>query len=183
MTEQSRARNRIGRVIVFAAIGVAGLFLCVSGAEAKWYTRSCQAKYTVIAKSASTGAKLSAASYTFSGQGRVGWFYPNQARERARAAIINCVDQHWAHRTSSSRPAACTEASNIYSYPFTNLMDGFMGGVCQAISGDPLLDVEVRLSITGDTGCTSPPPGTLGDLPPNRNFRARCSDYEVTPFH
>ncbi len=172
--------GNIDRVLACAAASVAMISLGLNGAEARDYTRSCTATIGINAQSP-TGERLRGASYRFSGQGTVGYFAPNTARERARRNIDECIDAAWAHRYGTSRPSACTESNQVYSYPFYGLHFGVQQAVCLTNRGREQIFVDVNVQFSGDTGCT------LRTNSWNRvvtqGYTINCPDYDEGPRH
>jgi nicotinamide mononucleotide (NMN) deamidase PncC len=84
-------------------------------AAAQDVTRSCTAQYSVSVTSINGAAGQTYPS--FSGQGTVGYFNPNEARRRARHNLDECVQAAWDNRDMVSRPTQCTETNQIFSYP------------------------------------------------------------------
>lgn len=115
-------------------------------------TRSCSATITIGATSLS-GMRLHGASYSFTGQGHVGYFAPNTARERARANIEECIGDAWLQRHHTSRPASCSESNRIYGYPFHSLQVGLQQAVCTPNPGYDQILVDVTVLYSGDRGC------------------------------
>jgi hypothetical protein len=150
---------------------LAGLVLAsglwTSGAAAKDYTRSCTAKY-IVSPHSFRGESL---ERTFQGKGTVGSYMPNTARERARRNLDECITAHWNNRYSGARPRECTEANQIYNYPFNSLHTEIALGICQANRGHGEIGVDINVLYSGDTGCL---------LDRNLWKREIIRDYRVT---
>ena len=135
------------------ALATVGIVACgINTAEARDYTRSCSATISIGATTTS-GQRLRGGSHDFSGQGTVGYFAPNKARERARRNIDECIDAAWAGRHRTSRPQACTESNQVYSYPFTSLQFGLQQALCNANPGHGSILVNLTVQYGGDRGC------------------------------
>jgi hypothetical protein len=172
--------KRFDRFFALAAAGCAALALTANTVEAKTYTRSCQATYNVVARTP-TGGSLTGGNFTFTGKGKVGYYAPNKARERALGNIKECVNAAWSRRLITSVPSACTDSNLIYSYPFTSLHFGLMQTVCLANPGHDRIMVDLVVTYSGDTGC----------VPAHNNWREvitqsytiNCPDYQAGPSH
>ncbi len=77
--------------------------------------------------------------------------YANRARERSRAAIYACMRDHWAQRMTSSRPASCQQ---VGGYGYIGFSQEMTAEICAANPGRQSFLVNVRIAVTGDTGCT-----------------------------
>lgn len=124
-------------------------FAAVPEAVARDYTRSCTAQYNISPTSfRGTGIQRS-----FTGRGTVGSYMPNTARERARRNIDECLDAHWANRNLGTRPRACTEANQVYNYPFRSLHAEIALAMCNANPGHTSMRIGINVLYDGDKGC------------------------------
>jgi hypothetical protein len=149
-------------------------------AEARDYTRSCSASFAIGAATPA-GGRLAGATYRFSGQGTVGYYAPNTARERALANINECLDAAWAHRLGTSQPNACRESNEVYSYPFTGLHFSVTQAVCLANRGHDQILVDLSVTYSGDTGCVPAHNNWMRLI--TRAYTINCPDYDAGPLH
>jgi len=111
--------------------------------NAKDYVRACQAEYSVKVKTLK-GGYLGTRVFKFSGKGKVGWYAPNKARERARANIEQCVTKAWEKRHLASKPSECSESNRIYNYPFSGgLHPEITYAVCSSYPGHQSLSIDL----------------------------------------
>ena len=153
-------------LLTVAALAVAGVTSAVSPAAAEY--RSCHATYVIRP---SDGHGEIAASSRFSGRApvlvgppltNVGAIQLNDARERARRLIEECVASHWAFPASATAPAVCVDndgpgLAGMHNYPFANLVDGVTDLICAANPGQGRIVVDIFVSVDGNTGCIPPP--------------------------
>lgn len=78
-------------------------------------TRSCTTQYSVSVKSIDGADGITYPA--FSGQGTTTIFAPNTARSRARENLDECT---WCWYRQDDEAVYCSEANQIYSYPFTD---------------------------------------------------------------
>ncbi len=162
--------HRLDRGTLFSFLLLSLIVLAGFGAEgvyAKDYTRSCTAKIG-ISPSSFRGTSV---ERTFQGRGTVGSYMPNTARERARRNIDECITAHWNNRYSGSRPTECTEANQVYNYPFNSLHTEIAHNICLANRGHGTIDVSINVLYSGDKGCL---------LDRNLWMREVARDYRVT---
>lgn len=139
-------------LILILIFGIAFLGL----AAAKDYTRSCGCQYSVGVSTAN-GNSVDGPSFSypsFSGQGTVGYYNPNEARRRARHNLDECIQAAWEHRDMTSMPTECTEANQIFSYPFNNgLIPRIRNDVCSSNLDYNWFTMGLSAVFSGDTGC------------------------------
>jgi hypothetical protein len=123
---------------------------------AKDYTRSCDCQYSVGVGTAN-GDTVDGPSYTyplFSGQGTVGYYNPNEARRRARHNLDECIQAAWDHRDGVSRPTECTDANQIFNYPFPmGLIPKIRDDVCNSNPDYDWFTMGLAAGFYGNTGC------------------------------
>jgi hypothetical protein len=150
VTAKRFGRKLYSAVSVFMLTGIALVpGFGVGDAHAKDYTRSCTAKY-IISPHSFRGESL---ERTFQGKGTVGWYAPNTARERARRNLDECITAHWNNRYSGARPRECTDANQVYNYPFNSLHAEIAHGICLANRGHSEIGVDISVLYSGDKGC------------------------------
>jgi hypothetical protein len=141
-------------------------------------TRSCTATYSV-----SIGSISGATNPTyppFTGRGTVGYFNPNEARERARHNLDECITAHWENRNMTGRPSQCTESNQIYNYPFTNgLIPKIVIDVCSRYKAYESFTLGLSVGFQGDTGCLLD--RNVWSRSVVSNYRVNCPDYEYEP--
>lgn len=123
---------------------------------AKDYTRSCDCQMSASVDTIN-GNAVDGPSYSypsFSGQGTIGYYNPNEARRRARHNIDECIQAAWDHRDGVSRPTECTEANQIFNYPFImGLIPKIRNDVCSSNPEADWFTLGLTASFDGDTGC------------------------------
>jgi hypothetical protein len=68
--------------------------------------------------------------------------------------IDECIQAAWDHRDGVSRPTECTEANQIFNYPFImGLIPKIRNDVCSSNPEADWLTVGLTASFGGDTGC------------------------------
>ncbi len=172
-------RRNLNRVLSYLVAGIAAVTFAAE-AQAKSYTRTCNASFLVSATTP-TGARLTGATYRFTGQGTVGYYAPNTARERALTNINECIDAAWANRLGTSRPSACTPSNQVNSYPFYGLHVGVMQAVCLANPGHDQILVDLSVTYSGDTGCVPPHNNWMRVV--TRAYTINCPDYDAGVLH
>lgn len=168
------------KLVAMAAAGSIAFSLAATSADAKDYTRTCNASFAIGATTP-TGGRLTGASYRFTGQGTVGYYAPNTARERALGNINECLDAAWANRLGTSRPNACTPSNQVHGYPFYGLHVGVMQAVCLANRGHDQILVDLSVTYSGDTGCVPAHNNWLRVI--TRAYTINCPDYSAGPSH
>lgn len=137
-------------------------------AQAKDYTRSCSANYSV-----SPVGGGESWNFTFTGKGTVGYYNPNEARRRARHNIDECIDAHWDNINATGRPSACTESNQIYSYPVNSLAVDIQRNICRLNPGRPRIPVSINVTYNGQSGCTLRNNSWLRHVA--QNYNVNCS--------
>jgi hypothetical protein len=145
--------------IVIILILIWGLNFLVS-VTAKDYTRSCDCSLSWGVETANGHRVDSDAdptlygTYSFSGQGTVSWYHPSEARRRARHNIDECIQAAWGNRNGVYSPSECTEANQIFRYPFrSGLITYITNRVCSAHPDYDWFTVGLAATFDGDRGC------------------------------
>lgn len=147
-------------------------------ADAKTYTRSCTAKYSV---SVTSPRGISGQTYpSFTGKGTIGYFRPNEARRRARRNLDECIQAHWDRRDMTGRPTQCTESNQIYSYPLTSgFIPTIRNDICSRNKSHEAITVNINALFDGQKGCFLD--RNLWKTNVVNNFRIQCPDYPHEP--
>lgn len=153
-------------------LSITALLVALAQPANAFYTRGCNAEY-VITTSSFDGNTV---RRSFRGEG-VHPYGPNGARRHAHRIIRQCVNDHWRERESSSGSILCDEDSRVFGYPFNNLMAEVTEAVCEANPNRPLIDVNLRVLYTGDTGCTGE--NNMWNQEVARDVRLECGAQRV----
>lgn len=123
---------------------------------AKDYTRSCDCQLNLGVDTVNGHSVVNGPSktYAFSGQGTVGYYNPNEARRRARHNLDECIQSAWDNRNGVWVPSECTEANQIYDYPFTNgLIPQITNEICNEHLDYNWFTMALSATFSGNTGC------------------------------
>ncbi|THB79847.1 MAG: hypothetical protein D6B25_00215 [Desulfobulbaceae bacterium] len=156
------------KLILLVSLTLLMVFVAASIASAKTYTRSCGAKYTVSPSS----FRGTSWSFSFTGKGKIGYYNPNKARERARRNIDECIDTHWARRTATGRPAECSQSNLIYNYPVGSMIVDLSTNICRLNPGHDTIRVNIGVLYSGKAGCTLSNNSWQRNVV--RNFQVHC---------
>jgi len=147
-------------------------------AAAQDVTRSCTAQYSVSVTSINGAAGQTYPS--FSGQGTVGYFNPNEARRRARHNLDECVQAAWDNRYQVSKPTQCTETNQIFSYPFNMGLIPKIGiDLCSRYKAYDSLTIALSVVFSGDEGCLLD--RNLWNTKLATDYLINCPNYEHEP--
>ncbi len=141
-------------------------------------TRSCTASYSVSVTSISGASGQTYPS--FSGQGTVGYFNPNEARRRARHNLDECVQAAWDNRDRLSKPSECSESNQIYNYPFEmGIIPKIRIDLCSRYKAYDSLTIALSVIFSGDEGCLLD--RNLWNTRLATNYVINCPNYEHEP--
>jgi len=121
---------------------------------AKDYIRQCKANLYFSASTLDRQKNMTHAYPSFIGKGKVGYWAPNKARERARQNIDECLDAAWESKYVLNKPSLCTEANQIYNYPIqSGMIPDITLKACSKIPGHERLTVNLEVTYDGQQGC------------------------------
>jgi hypothetical protein len=143
-----KAKRHIAGIL--SALALLALAVTVPEARADT-TRSCTATIHISPAGGGNGV-----SHTFTGRGTTNTFRPNTARERALNNIDECLNAHWAN-PHGLRPAACTQANQVFNYPYRRLHQEVALEACNANPARERIFLNVTVTYQGDTGCIRHP--------------------------
>jgi hypothetical protein len=148
-----------------------GLLILISliifpGLAAADTTRSCTAQYVVSVKSIDDGITYP----SFSGKGTMDYYAPNSARRKAYSNLCECTD---AFDDRDMEISYCSEANQIYSYPFANgLIPQIANDLCSRYPNQSSFMIDLHVLLHGDEGCV--PGRNEWDQIVARNYRIDC---------
>lgn len=126
--------------------------LSVSEAEARTYTRSCNAAYRVVnADRAQDPVNV----WIFTARYSMDQYRPNTIRVVAHDRAMACLRAGWDNLHDDEAPSQCAEASGVYSYPDGILAYAIGREACAAWGLAPGMSVRVWVyaNIWGNRGC------------------------------
>ena len=145
-----RFKMMVGPMSAVLVLFVLFCAMIAAPVQAKDYTRTCHARYSVCPSS----FRGVCWNFDFDGKGTIGYYNPNKARERARHNLDECIDTHWQRYTATGRPAECTAANQIYNYPVNSLIVDLSRNVCRLNPGHQTIQVGIGVIYSGQDGCT-----------------------------
>lgn len=134
-------KKHVGLLILVSLIIVSGLAVADT-------TRSCKAQYIVSVRYPEGGTDGIGYPF-FSGQGTMDYYAPNSARKKAYSNLCECSD---AFDDREREVVYCSEANQIYGYPFDNgLIQQIRSDFCGNRTDNIIIDLHLILQ--GDEGC------------------------------